>query len=170
MTTSSSSSEQLDFNHWLLRLVAFIIDGIIAAVVAWIIYFVLLVSIVFSGSGFFIAWGAWLIFPFIWGLIQIFYFVILEVSWGATIGKRVLGLQVQMTNGGKVDFGKSFIRNISKIYPLFVLLDWIISVATPGADRHQKYSDRIAGTTVVSIRQAFTAPASPPASNQATQT
>lgn len=82
--------------------------------------------------------------------------------------KKLLGFQVQMTNGGKVDFGKSFIRNISKIYPLFVLLDWIIGVVTPGVDGRQKYSDRIAGTTVVAIKQAFTATQPPSNSPPAT--
>lgn len=158
---TSSSSGQFDFNHWLLRLIAYIIDSIIAAIPAYIIYFIILLSSAVSGSLFILSWGAWLIFPFIFGIIEVLYFVLYEVYWGATIGKRVLGLQVQMENGGKVPFDKAFIRNISKIYPLFLLLDWLIGVATSGADRRQKYTDRIAGTTVASVRQAF---ASPPSS------
>ena len=35
---------------------------------------------------------------------------------GATIGKRVMGLEVQTVKGGRVSFGESFIRNISKIF------------------------------------------------------
>jgi len=69
---------------------------------------------------------------------------------------------VQMVDGGKVPFGKAFIRNISKIYWLFLLLDWIIGIATPGPDRRQKYTDRMAGTTVVSVKQPFVSAAPPP--------
>jgi len=43
----------------------------------------------------------------------------------------------------------AFIRNISKIYWIIVLIDTVIGLATPG-DPHQKVTDRIAGTTVVS--------------------
>lgn len=167
--TTSRSSNQIDFNHWLMRLVAYIIDAIPAVIIAYIIYSLLFASILFTGSWFFIVYGGWLLLPLLWGLIQVLYYVILELSWnGTTIGKKLLGFQVQMTNGGKVDFGKSFIRNISKIYPLFVLLDWIIGVVTPGVDGRQKYSDRIAGTTVVAIKQAFTATQPPSNSPPAT--
>ena len=150
MTTSSSG--QFDLSHWLLRLIAYIIDSIIILIPTWIIWFFITLSLIFAESVFFFAWGAWLILPLILGIIEVFYFVLLDVYWGATIGKRVLGLHVQMVNGGKVPVDKAFIRNISKIYWLFLILDWLIGVATPGADRRQKYTDRIAGTTVVSIR------------------
>jgi len=92
----------------------------------------------------------------------VLYFVFLDVYWGGTIGKRVMGLHVQMVNGGKVPIGKAFIRNISKIYWIFLLLDWLIGVATPGADRRQKYSDRIAGTTVVQTGRALVGSTEPP--------
>lgn len=159
---TSSSSGQFDFSHWLLRLIAYIIDSIIIAIPTWIIWFIITLSLAFSGDIFFLAWGVWLIFPFILGIIEVLYFVLLDVYWGATIGKRVLGLQVQMENGGKVPFDKAFIRNISKIFYPFVILDWLIGVATSGADRRQKYTDRIAGTTVTSVRQAFASPPPPP--------
>jgi uncharacterized RDD family membrane protein YckC len=98
------------------------------------------------------------------GILSILYFIILDVYWGATIGKRVMGLEVQLVKGGRISLDKSFIRNISKIFIVFLFLDWLIAVVTPGSDRRQKYSDRYAGTTVVQIRQAFqsTAPSTPP--------
>jgi uncharacterized RDD family membrane protein YckC len=71
-----------------------------------------------------------------------------------------------MTNGNKVTLDKSFIRNISKIYWLLLLLDWIVALVTPGADRRQKYTDRIAGTTVVQTSQAFIATTPPPEKTQ----
>jgi uncharacterized RDD family membrane protein YckC len=102
------------------------------------------------------------VLPFLLGILEILYFVFMEVSYGATLGKKVLGLQVQMVNGSKVTFDKAFIRNISKIYWLFLLIDWILAIAIAGHDQRQKYTDRIAGTTVVSVKQAFSSVATPP--------
>ena len=156
----TSSSEQIDFTHWLIRLIAYVIDSIIIAIPVWIIWFLVLAATIFT-SPFFIIYGAWLIFPFLFGIIQMLYFIILDVSWGATIGKRVLGLKVQMLNGAKVPFDKAFIRNISKIYPLFVLLDWLVGIVTAG-DKRQKYTDRIAGTIVIQSGRAPIGSTPPP--------
>ncbi len=158
---STGSSSQLDMNHWLLRLVAFIIDSIIIGIVASIIWFFAILSLLASGS-WLLLWGSYLVLPFLLGVLELLYFVFMEVSYGATLGKRVLGLQVQMVNGSKVTFDKAFIRNISKIFWLFLLIDWILGVATPGHDQRQKYTDRIAGTTVVSVKQAFSSVSTPP--------
>jgi uncharacterized RDD family membrane protein YckC len=158
---STGSSSQLDLNHWLLRLVAFIIDSIIIGIVAGIIYFFVIVALIASGGLWFV-WGPFLLLGFLLGILEILYFVFMEVSYGATLGKRILGLQVQMVNGSKVTFEKSFIRNISKIHGLLLLLDWILGVVTSGNDQRQKYSDRIAGTTVVQLKQPFAAATPPP--------
>lgn len=160
MTAESSSG--IDFNHWLYRFIALVIDSIIIGIPVYIIWNFVFWSIFWSGAWWMIGYESWLILPFIFGIIQLFYFVILDVAWGATIGKRIMGLKVQMTNGSKVQFGQAFLRNVSKIYWLFLLLDWIIGIATPGADRRQKYTDRMAGTTVVQVKQVFAAATQPP--------
>jgi len=166
---STQSSSQFDINHWLLRLVAFIIDSIIIGIPAAIIYYFIIVPLVWPATylyGVYLyggaPWWGFLLLWFILGIIELLYFVLLEASSGATVGKKILGLQVQMTNGSKVTFDKAFIRNISKIYGLLLLLDWILGVATPGPDQRQKYTDRIAGTTVVSVKPAFTSTTPPP--------
>jgi uncharacterized RDD family membrane protein YckC len=158
---STGSSSQFDLNHWLLRLVAFIIDSIIIGIVAGIIWAFAILSFLASGN-WLLLWGSYLVFPFLLGVLELLYFMFMEASYGATLGKRVLGLQVQMVNGSKVTFDKAFIRNISKIYWLLLLLDWILGVAIPGHDQRQKYTDRIAGTTVISVRQAFASVSTPP--------
>jgi uncharacterized RDD family membrane protein YckC len=158
---ATGSSSELDMNHWLYRFLAIVIDSIIIGIPVYLIWNFVFWSLLFSGAWWLLGFGSWLLLPLLLGIIEVLYFVILDVSWGATVGKRVLGLQVQMVNGSKVQFGPAFIRNISKIYWLLLLLDWIIGIATPGPDRRQKYTDRMAGTTVVSMRQPF-APATPP--------
>jgi uncharacterized RDD family membrane protein YckC len=158
--TTSSNSGKIDWMHWIIRLVALIIDSIICLIPYAIIYAIIVVA-----DTHFFRYGGFFVGPFIFGIIEVIYFVILEVYWGgATIGKRILGLQVQLVNGGKVTMEKSLIRNITKIYWLFLLLDWLVAILTPGNDRRQKYSDRYAGTTVVQVGRApigSTPPSSP---------
>jgi len=163
---SNVSSGQIDFNHWLYRFLALLIDSIITAIpgyiIFWIISGILWPVSVYWGWGWAPWWATWFLMPLLVGIIQVLYFAILDASWGATIGKRVLGLQTNMVNGGKVTFNAALMRNISKIYWLFLLLDWIIGIATPGPDGRQKYTDRMAGTTVAQVKQAFGSATPPP--------
>ena len=155
MTTDTG---QLDETHWIYRIIAYIIDYIIIGIPVAIFSFLVIIVP---------WWGAFLLPPFLVGIIHLFYFMILDSAWGGTVGKRIVGLQVQMLNGSKVPFDKSFIRNISKIYGLFLFLDWLIAVITPGADKRQKYTDRYAGTTVIQSKQTFAGsrPLPPPPPN-----
>jgi uncharacterized RDD family membrane protein YckC len=160
----TENTPQIDLGHWVLRVIAFVIDSIIIGIIAWILLFVVLAPLLYAS----VLYGLWLgysyplLWPFTLGILEVLYFAFFEVWWGGTIGKRIMGLTVQMANGNKVTLDKAFIRNISKIYPLLVLLDWIVALVTSGADRRQKYTDRIAGTTVVQTAQAFVAISPPP--------
>ena len=104
MSVESRSSTQVDFNHWLLRFIALVIDSIPLGIVAYAIFWFVVVPLWFTTSFLFVAvvgvaWWAWfLIFPLLYGIFALLYFVIMEVTMGATIGKKVLGFQVQMTN------------------------------------------------------------------------
>lgn len=148
----STSMEQIDWNHWLLRLVAFIIDSILVSIVVYIILFIAAVAAIVTGG--FYAGFYFLFFWLIAGVLYIIYFTIFDVVFGGTIGKMVLGLKVQTVDGKKVPFDKSLIRNVSKFFGL-VIIDWLVAILTPGKDRRQKWTDRIAGTTVVQTRQPF---------------
>ncbi len=69
--------------HWLRRLIAIVVDGIVVFVVLFL----------FNALFVVFAW------PLIWwslfyGLIWILYSVILEAGWGATLGKRIVRLRV----------------------------------------------------------------------------
>jgi len=160
---------QIDWGLWVYRLIALIIDSIIAGIIGGIIYALLLVPFLFTsvifGLGFFSApwWAGAFLFPLIYGIVLVLYSSILEASWaGATVGKRLLGLQVHSVNNNKLTFDKSFLRNMSKIFWLFLLIDWLLGIFTPGNTR-QKYTDRMAGTIVVQVGPAFgsVAPPSP---------
>ncbi|MFB3888085.1 MAG: RDD family protein [Candidatus Bathyarchaeia archaeon] len=163
------TGQQVDVaNNWLQRLVAAIIDSIPFAIVGYIISWVL-----FFGAGFgspmwrfVIGWG-WLIWLFIWPLfygipLLIYCYVMENGANAATLGKKVMGLQVQAVGGGKAESGKVLKRNLSKILWIIFLIDILLGVATKGPDPRQRYFDRLAGTTVVTTKEVLGAAAPPP--------
>jgi len=153
----SSSNGQFDMNHWFSRLTAYIIDGIITGIIAAAIWFPLTFQEAIASSYFVQNWS-WLGYSFIWGAIQLCYFIALETRWGTSVGKRFLGFQVQQTSGAKLNLEKASVRNISKILWPLLILDCFISAFSTGADKRQKLSDRIAQTTVISITHAYVTP------------
>lgn len=142
-----AATEQIDWNHWILRLVAFVIDWVIFTVIAAIV-------------GLFVPLG-WLFVELLSGVLLWLYFTFFDVYMGASIGKRLLGIQVQTVTGGRVTFDKALIRNLSKIFTPLLLIDWLIGVVTPG-DKRQKFLDRTAGVTFVRPTEGYTAYSSTP--------
>jgi uncharacterized RDD family membrane protein YckC len=133
--------------YWIERIVAYVIDVIIVGVVLGIL--ALFVAIPFFLAGGFALAGAFFGgFALLAGIILIFYFPITESMWGASLGKRVMSLKVVGKTGSNPTFVDAFIRNISKIYWLLLLLDIILGLATTKGYQ-QKYSDHMVGTSVV---------------------
>jgi uncharacterized RDD family membrane protein YckC len=131
--------------HWIKRIIAYVIDSIIVGVVTTIILAIIMLPVfIRNPTAFFNV----LSFPFAMGLLYILYFSIAETMYGATLGKRLLGLKVVTKTDGRPSFEKAFIRNITKIHWVLLLLDLIGGLIT-STDLHQKYTDRIANTTVV---------------------
>jgi uncharacterized RDD family membrane protein YckC len=81
-------------------------------------------------------------------VVQILYFTLMESSkYQATIGKLALGIIVTDMNGGKLDFVKALIRNVSKIVSgIILLIGYIMAAFT---EKKQALHDIIAGTLVV---------------------
>ncbi len=137
-------------DHWARRAVAYIIDVV---AVSAVVYFLLLVltfpaipSIFVSPfPGWFWLWGFWL--GGIASLIVLAYFVLADALFGRTLGKELLGLRVTRVDGRRVDLWASFIRNLSKIAFVLLIIDVAVGLGSHG-DGRQKYSDRYIGTTV----------------------
>ena len=130
--------------HWIKRAVAYVIDSIIVGIATAIILAIALFPILMvNPAAFFNIFS----FPFAMGLLYILYFTIADTMYGATLGKSLLGLKVATKADGKLSFQKAFIRNVSKIHWVLLLLDLIGGLIT-SKDLHQKYTDRIANTTV----------------------
>lgn len=121
-------------DHWIRRVIALIIDGIIITIIVWALNLLFL-----AGPWWWASWG------FLWWGIAILYFVVFELVMSASPGKKIMALEVVATEG-ILDVPKAFIRNASKL-AFFVIIDWLVGMFTEG-DPRQKFLDRIANTTV----------------------
>lgn len=138
-------------DYWLRRLFAFFIDAVIVFLILGVIAAAVAIPLLIFGSmtgGFApmaLIFGG--VFSLLSGLIFVLYFAVAESATGASIGKRVLGLRVVSRSGASPNFAEAFIRNLSKIYWILLLLDVIVGLAT-SKGYQQKYSDQFLGTTV----------------------
>lgn len=144
--------------HWIRRVIAYVIDWIIVSIATAIIYLIIsilagLANVVVSGpsiANFFLPFGP--VGAGIFGvdaLLFLLYFTFSEGIYHHTLGKSFLGLEVATTDGSELDIPKAFIRNVTKIFWLLLLLDLIGGLfmrVKPG----QRFMDSIANTIVVS--------------------
>jgi uncharacterized RDD family membrane protein YckC len=82
--------------------------------------------------------------PLLAGIIMVAYFTYLEGKHGFTIGKKLMKIKV-MAVEGKIDYKKSFLRNVSKFLWLPLLADLIVGLALGNRDR---YLDQLSKTYV----------------------
>ena len=142
-------------NHWARRVLAILIDAAIVVIVLAVIATVFAIPF-FIGLGFpstavsaFPAWWAgWWAAWLAWASLVLFlYSFLAEGLYGRTLGKEIIGLRVERIDGKSMDLRSSFIRNISKIYWLLLVLDVAVGLGTHG-EMSQKWSDRFTGTKV----------------------
>lgn len=130
-----------------LRAVATIIDTVLLGVIGYLIA-------MFSGgttaAGFQLQGAPF----FLWLVILLVYYIVMEARFGATIGKRLIGLKVvKLDAGAPVDWQASIVRNVLRLVDgLFFYLVGAIVVWNSG--KKQRLGDRIAGTVVVRVPKA----------------
>jgi len=120
--------------HWLRRIVAITIDGVI-------IYAP--VSVLFGLAGI-----SWLVYLWFAGAILFLYAALFDLVIGGTIGKMLIRLKAVPVSG-KMTAPQALMRNISKIFWPLLLLDWIVGMAMDTQDPRQKLTDRLANTSVM---------------------
>ena len=133
---------------FLKRTIAYILDFFVVSAFMWIIsYFA------YFFINYFNMFQIYHYFVFILPVIILFYFTILEKNLGATIGKRLMFIEVQATvpRRGKLGrdysltYSQALIRSLSKIYWFPIIIDVILGKIT-GKTR---LLDGITRTTVV---------------------
>ena len=124
--------------HWVKRFVAIVIDSLLIWVPLAIIFSII---------------GVRLLLPsLLFGLLLFMYCAVFELTIGGTLGKILMHLKsVSVT--GKMNSAQAFMRNVSKVFPLFLLLDWIIGMLMDTNDPRQKWLDQMAKTSVISTDQ-----------------
>lgn len=123
------------------RAVAVIIDSILFFIMVWVIAAMTGGT---TATGFEITGGP----AFFSFAIFLLYYVGLEATRGATVGKMAMGIRVTMEDGSPIDWRASLIRNVLRIVDgqLVYLVGAILVWMSP---KKQRLGDRIAKTVVV---------------------
>lgn len=103
------------------RIFAYIIDFFVVSAFMWIISF--LVSLMVSPLDLSSVYAS---FPIIAPILGFVYFVFLEKTRGATIGKALMYLEVRSRNGSYINWAQAIVRNLTKIYWVPIIFDWLI--------------------------------------------
>ncbi len=120
------------------RFLASLIDGIILAIVTGLLGVGMGPHQVGASSG-------------LSGLIFFVYYIVMEATQGATLGKMVLGLRVVRVDGTPISWSESVVRNLLRIVDaLFAYLVGAILVWT--SPLKQRLGDKVAHTVVVKSR------------------
>ena len=130
------------------RFLAWLVDGVIVLVVAWIA--LSLVGMVFAFvPGFASAAG------FVtWFLIEWGYGITLETLWsGQTVGKKMMGLRVIQESGVRIGFWQAALRNLARPFDRFPILYLVGGTVALFSKSHQRLGDHMAGTLVVRERK-----------------
>ena len=86
----------------------------------------------------------------IWSIVQAIYFIVFHAVWGATPGKKLLRIHVEMANGEKLSWAFSFFRFVASIVTqatlIFYGLGYLIVLIDP---QKRALHDFVAQTRVV---------------------
>jgi uncharacterized RDD family membrane protein YckC len=124
-----------------LRAVAGIVDTVLLGAVG---YLIASVSGGITSDGFELKGGPF----FLWLIMAIAYYIVMEAVIGATIGKLLVGLRVvALETGEPIDWQASTVRNVLRLIDglVFYLVGMIVIWLS---DKQQRLGDRLAGTVV----------------------
>jgi uncharacterized RDD family membrane protein YckC len=144
----------------MLRVGAYLIDVTIRVLVLMVVGICLQISGMAIGER--IADGVGLLVYF---LMDWFYPVIFEAGkWGATPGKRIVGLRVVQATGSPITIGQAVVRNVLRFVDMQPFFTYGLGVGSLLASkRFQRLGDLAAGTVVVYTKaQTSFAVAGPP--------
>jgi uncharacterized RDD family membrane protein YckC len=85
-------------------------------------------------------------------LVWLAYFVVLEATLGATLGKLAMGIRVVKPDGSKLDWGSAFIRNLARLVDAFpYVIPYLVGSVAVWSDAatRQRLGDRWAHSVVV---------------------
>ena len=103
------------------RVIAYVIDFLVVSAFMWIL------SFFFYGIlGPKNVYQIYQVIPFLIPVLGLIYFVLCEKFAGASIGKAIMKLEVKSKNGANISWLQAIVRNLTKIYWVPIIFDWII--------------------------------------------
>jgi len=130
---------------WGRRFMALVIDAVIITLFSWILVALIYPVVALTNS--FQVLGFWLL---LLAFIIIVYFTYFEGKYGVTPGKNLMKLKVKSLNGD-MSYRKAFIRNLSKILWLPLIVDLLVGFIFESP--RKRYLDRLAKTEVVKFEE-----------------
>ena len=127
-------------NLWGKRFAALVIDFLIIILVTWVLSALVYPLIAVANIFGILNYGL-----IVTALIVIVYFTYFEGRLGTTPGKNMMKIEVVVDNG-KMNYKKAFIRNLSKILVILLIVDIIVDYAA--GNSKLRYLDELAGTDV----------------------
>lgn len=103
------------------RVVAYIIDFFVVSAVMWILSYFLFGILGPNNS-----YDVYQYLPFAVPVLIMVYFVLCEKFAGASVGKSLMYLEVRSKNGAKISWLQAIVRNLTKIYWVPIIFDWLI--------------------------------------------
>ena len=85
-------------------------------------------------------------------LARMLYYIILEATRGATLGKMALGLRVVKVQGGSIGWSEAIIRNLLALVDYLPFLYLVGAITVWSTARRQRLGDLAAGTVVIKSR------------------
>jgi len=103
------------------RIIAYIMDFFVVSAFMWIISYLL--SLVVAYNDFYSVYRVMIV---VVPILIMVYFIFCEKTFGATVGKSLMMLQVKSKNGYDINWAQAIVRNLTKIYWFPILFDWLI--------------------------------------------
>jgi uncharacterized RDD family membrane protein YckC len=122
----------------LLRIAAFLVDALAVSLTLVLPASIVSYSMTWAGvpRAIQLVWWA--------ALAILLLFMLLRDGYrGRSVGKQLLGLRIVTRRGDRCGYGRSFVRNVPLLVPLWNLVECVLVVAG-----RRRTGDRIAGTTV----------------------
>lgn len=126
------------------RVIAYVLDFFVVSALMWIVSYFLFLVIGQENI-----YSVYQYLPYVVPALILVYFILCEKLAGASVGKALMYLQVRSKNGAKISWIQAIVRNLTKIYWIPIIFDWLIGKILK--------TDRILGniTRTVVIDEAY---------------
>ncbi len=146
VVATAGGQKVIDLASWGDRILAYLIDMVLAGIVLGIVKGIIFLPSFFVGSAVgvprFVPWADWGFDNLFWFV----YFLFMDLSYGGSIGKMVMKIKVTNLLGGQIDLRQAAIEAFGKAFllPLDVILGWIFAT-----EKSQRIFTLLAQTIVV---------------------